>query len=595
MLKEIYNYGIKAKISSPVGFKEKSIKAYVLLDKHGEFIAIDAASKEKQLCPDIGSMAQGRDKCNVLVEKAEIVLGFTEKNQLKHNFFLTALEEGSKFEPLFAVCLKALKDENVKKLIIQKLLERKYKGADTIGFKVANLPVEQSEAYLGWWEGFRRSLFSSKKEPKEEQRCFITGEYCEPIKTVPKISGLFAVGGHSSGDSFICFDKDSFKSYNLDQAENCSVSESAITTINFTLEQLIANAPIQAGTKFAHWYKEPLPADENYDLISLLDIPIIEDEREEDERTDMSDHQEITALANAKRLIESVKKGEYPQQLDNRYYILSLSGAGGRIMIRSYLEGSYETLYKNFKAWFDDLSLVGAKYPPKLAGIYSRLLKHQKNSRDIGKRMADELSGIDSQIKFAILNNTPLPDSVAAKALNYIRSAIFNKDEDNRSDTKSLDRMACRILKVWLIRKEINDKKIERKDVSVKEELNSNNMNNAYLAGCMMAVYAKIQEEAVGDVGAGIIQRFYTSASTSPALVIGRLSNLSQHHLSKLNKGSKIYFTNLLVDISSKVSGGFPKSLNLEQQSQFALGYYQQIADIYKKKDKIETAEKEEE
>lgn len=594
MLKEIYDYGVKAKISSPVGFKQKNIKAYVLLNNSGEFIAIDAAPKEKQLCPDIGSMAQGRDKCNILVEKAEIVLAFNEKNQVKHNFFLSALEEGSEYDHLFSVCLRALRDKEIRKSIIEKLLEQKYKAADPIGFKVDNFPVEKSESYLDWWERFRRNVLTADEAIKDKQRCFITGESCEPIKTVPKMSGLFAVGGHTSGDSLICFDKDAFKSYNLDQAENCPVSESAMTAVNFTLEKLIASAPIHAGTKFVHWYKEPLPHDKNYDIITILDLPVIVDESEDDDGGDINAYQEITALENAKHLIESIKKGEYPRQLDNRYYILSLSGASGRVMIRNYIEGSYEALYKNFKAWFDDLDLIGAKYPPKLAGIYSRLLKYQKNAGDIGKRMAQELAGLNSQIKFAIINNMQLPDSVAAKALSYIRSDLFNTDEDKKSNSKSLDKLACRILKAWLIRKEIHDKGIKKEDVSVKEKLNEQNTNNAYLAGRMMAVYAKIQEEALGDVGAGVIQRFYTSASTSPAFVIGRLSTLSQHHLSKLNKGASIYYTNILADISSGVKGGFPKSLNLEQQSQFALGYYQQIADIYKKKEKIETTESEE-
>lgn len=592
MLKEIFDYGIKAKILSPVGFKQKNIKAYILLNSIGEFIAIDAGPKEKQLCPDIGSMAQGRDKCNILVEKAEIVLNLTEKNQTKHNFFLSALEDGSKSDSLFAVCLKALKDEDTRRIIIEQLVEKKYKGADSVGFKVDNLPVERSDAYLSWWDSFRRGILTDTEVKKEEQRCFITGESCEPIKTVPKISGLFAVGGHTSGDSLICFDKDSFKSYNLDQAENCSVSESAITAVNFTLEKLMTGAPVQAGTKFIHWYKEPLPQDRDYDLISLLDAPGFVEEEDSDE--DIDTYSEISALENARRLIESIKRGEYPQQLNNRYYILSLSGAGGRIMIRNYFEGSYESLYQSFKAWFEDLCLINADKPPKLVGVYSRLLKHQKNAGDIGKRMAKELAGLDSQIKFAIINNMKLPDSVAAKALNYIRSDIFNTDDEKKANSKLLDRLACRILKVWLIRKEIHDKGIKKEDVSVKENLNEQNMNSAYLAGRMMAVYAKIQEDALGDVGAGVIQRYYTSASTSPALVIGRLSTLSQHHLSKLNKGSNIFYTNILADISSKVEAGFPKSLNLEQQSQFALGYYQQIADLYKKKTNVENVENKE-
>jgi CRISPR-associated protein Csd1 len=584
MLKEIYDYGIKAKITSAAGFKLKNVKAYVSLSKKGEFIAIDAGPLEKQMCPDIGTMAAGRYKCNILVEKAYIVFSLSKKDMAKSEFYLSALKQGSEYDSLFEICLDALQNNETKQAIIDEFHERKYKDGDVIGFKVDNQPLEQSEAYLPWWHEFRSKIMLNGEE-KDESICFITGERCMPLKTVPKFSGLFAVNGHTSGDSLICFDKAAFTSYNFDQAENCTVSENAMTTVNFTLEKLVASAPKLAGTKFVHWYKEPLPNDKDYDVLSAFITPVISNE-EDDEDVEESEnkHHEIAAIQNAKALIESVKKGEYPSQLNNRYYILSVSGASGRVMIRSYQEGSYEQLYENIKAWYNDLLLVNAKRPPKLAGIYSRLLKHQKRSDDIGKRMADELAGLDSRITYAVINNTPLPDSVAAKALAYIRSDMVSGDDESKVSKKLPDKLACRILKAWLIRKEVFEKGIERGETSLKEELNVQNLNNAYLAGRMMAVYAKIQEDALGDIGAGVIQRFYTAASTSPALVIGRLSALSQHHLGKLTKGANIYYTNILADISAKVEGRFPASLNLEQQSQFTLGYYQQIAELYKKK-----------
>jgi CRISPR-associated protein Csd1 len=49
-----------------------------------------------------------------------------------------------------------------------------------------------------------------------------------------------------------------------------------------------------------------------------------------------------------------------------------------------------------------------------------------------------------------------------------------------------------------------------------------------------MAVYALIQNAALGDVGAGVVERYYTSACSSPALVMGKLATMSQYHLSKL-------------------------------------------------------------
>ena len=119
------------------------------------------------------------------------------------------------------------------------------------------------------------------------------------------------------------------------------------------------------------------------------------------------------------------------------------------------------------------------------------------------------------------------------------------------------------------------------------ENLNPESSSKAYQLGRMIAVYAAIQNKALGDINAGVVERYFTSACTSPALVFGKLAMLSQHHLSKLGqeqKGSAVYYDKMLSDIASKIGNSLPKTFTLEQQSEFALGYYAQNEEIYKKK-----------
>ena len=62
--------------------------------------------------------------------------------------------------------------------------------------------------------------------------------------------------------------------------------------------------------------------------------------------------------------------------------------------------------------------------------------------------------------------------------------------------------------------------------------------NAAYHCGALVAVYADIQHKAMPDVKASIVQRYYASASRTPAMVLGRLAVMSQHHLEKIeNEG----------------------------------------------------------
>ncbi len=42
-----------------------------------------------------------------------------------------------------------------------------------------------------------------------------------------------------------------------------------------------------------------------------------------------------------------------------------------------------------------------------------------------------------------------------------------------------------------------------------------------------MAVLAELQKAALKDVGAGVVQRYYAAASTTPALVLEDLPNQS--------------------------------------------------------------------
>ena len=588
MLNELYKYSIDNGISSRAGFKKKSIKAYILLSDTGEFIGFDPGSPEKVMCPDIGSAALGPTKCNFIAEKASIVLGVGKKDNdiTKRNFYLQMLGLAKDSEPLFAICERALSDKEQLSYMQTALEASKYKAADVLSLQVGEIRLEQSKQYYDWWEEFRtqKSDEDSTKAIKKQVRCLITGALTDPSETVPKVSGLRVVGGHSAGDALICFDKPAFCSYGFEQAANAAVSEQTITAINAALESMLRDAPSLAGTKFLHWYKEEVP--QELDILNLFDDQVFKFDESDDEMVDENHDVNKEALkSRADQLIKSIEDGIAPEKLDNIYYILMLSGAGGRIMIRSYLQGRYEDLYNNFKQWLTDLQITsvngkGLSRIPKLYAMYFRLLKVEKSTQNTNERMGKELSGLDMQIKFAIINNTPLPDNVAMKALNYIRSRMFESGESSNENIP--DTVACQWLKVWLNRRN----RQQGVDNMIQESLNTQNPSIAYQAGRMMAVYAAIQTDALGrDLGAGIIQRYYASASTSPALVIGKLSVLSQYHLSKIENKAYVYrYEKMLSEIAIQIGTALPTTLNLEQQSQFALGYYQQRAAIYTNK-----------
>ena len=585
MLNALRDYAVRRGLTLPTGYVNKPVKAYILLTNDGRFIDIDMTDGKSVPCPDIGSMANSAEKSNVLVEKRSVVI--PEEESVKSRFFLSALRDGAQAEPLLGVCADALEDTELAGEIRAKLDRCKVKGSDRIAFKVGGRSVVESERTQAWWAEYR--LRFKKNEGGDQALCLITGESCTPVETVPKVTGLSVVGGHASGDALICFDKPAFCSYDLKQAANAPVSEEAFAAVKAALDDLLRGAPVLAGMKFVHWYDRPVPQEDDELLKALAGFASEEDWEEdaEDEEDameaggeELAQKDEDVERAKADVLVKSVDSGERIAPLASEYYILMLTGVGGRVMIRRYERGSYQELQDRLRLWQEDIALTnpagrGLVRPHKLSAMLIRLMKKQKSDSRVMERLGKELAGVTPAVLTAILTGAKLPDSVAARALAYIRSQLLEEEGSGvRNAPKAPDEMACQWLKAWLRRRER-----EKGEVYTLERCNENHPSAAYHCGRMVAVYADLQRSAMPNVNASIVERYYASAIQSPALVIGRLSRMAVHHLEKLGSAGLIrWYEKMIGEIACVLKGKAPATLNLEQQSEFALGYYEQLA-----------------
>jgi len=115
----------------------------------------------------------------------------------------------------------------------------------------------------------------------------------------------------------------------------------------------------------------------------------------------------------------------------------------------------------------------------------------------------------------------------------------------------------------------------------VTEELDRQTRNRAYLCGRLFAILEGVQRAAQPRIKATLVDRFYGTASTAPASVLGNLMRLTQSHLGKLRKtnmGAYVRLQEALEEVVSPIGEEFPRSLTLTDQGKFALGYYQQRA-----------------
>ncbi len=638
MLKALYDYGIRNNLAIAPGFTPKAIRAYINISLNGDFIDIEKCENESQICPDIGSLANGPDKCNPLAEKAEIILAVSpqktsdetpkendvkaikkqQNNIVKKAFFHAMLKSSSEYSPLHAVCLKALENPDCFSAICDRAKKLKLKAADRISFKVDSTPITDASGVKEWWSDYRTQFYKSYGTSENGNTiCLITGKSTSPLATLPTVNGLQTVGGHSRGEALFCFDKNAFCSYGLKQSANAPVSEEAFSVVKDALNDLLKGspamydrdknrdfnptAPVFSGMKFVHWYDKKIEPQYDTLMQTLRDSKNDEEmdsfggnndvDEEDEEGKPVLDETEISNTARnfADKLIESVKSGIKNPSLPYEYHILLISGANGRAMIRRYEPGSYESLQKNLNLWNDDLSLcdnlgTGMIKPQSLWVRFTRLMSRQKSDKNPSERMKKELAGITPSIIMAIINGTPLPDSVAARALAYIKSTMLDPDENNRYGYLP-DGIACQWLKVCLMRK----RRMRDEEVLLMPFYDSKFPNMAYHCGAITAIYADIQNKAMPGVNAGIVQRYYASASRTPSLVLGTLERMSKFHLDKITNPVlvRIYESHLNEAYAFFGKDEFhklPSALNLEEQSYFALGYRQMCACLEKER-----------
>ena len=623
MLKPLYDYARRYQLAPPSGMVKKTVKAWVCIGANGTYLGPRLDGEDEYFCPDVGSMTHG-NKCNALAEKYEIVFWKETQreekeqneesrknkkpkgNTFKHQFFLDSLQQAAQKAPELLACVRLLQDEARCEQVRQELMRLKVKPSDRVSFEIAGTPIVELPEVQGWWREFRKQLV---QRGAPESLCLITGERTTPVPTLPLITGFQKVGGKGPLPLF-CFDKPAFCSYGLKQSANAPVSAEAIDAVKAALDHLMSSetlSPTLAGMRFVHWFDCYIPA-ECDPMKQALDgdsgaLEAEQQAEDNDEYVDEYDDEEIDEaletpldpdaerLLPAKR-IESIESGAATTAIpaSAQYYILLLSGVTGRVMVRSYDHGNYSELEKSIQHWRNDLKMVnlggtGLAKINSLKAMMIRLMPMRKNEEDVFKRMDKELSGITSSVLHAILTDSILPDSVAVRALRYIRNQMASaSDEDKHAPVP--DTMCCQWLKAWLIRKN------NRKEGVIEAMYQAKNTNVAYRCGAWVAVYASMQQFAMRDVQAGIVQRYYASACQMPALVLGQLSIHSVPHQDKI-KGDYMKLYQEMLDAVTCDIAEIPTTLNLEQQAYFALGYRQMTAELNSRLNELRRLKKE--
>lgn len=415
---------------------------------------------------------------------------------------------------------------------------------DDLTFRVGDVyPVDLPDVQAFW-----ATETAGKGAP--ELMCLVTGEVAPVEKRLPvKVKGLTRIGGQSAGTSLVSANAPAFESYGLENSLTSPISRDAGERFGKALNELLAGEKSRVfigDVVYVFWTREP----------TALDIGMLMDRPDPD---------------RVRSLMRSAETGSFHGASvgANRFYALALSASGGRAVVRDWLETTIPEVERNLGKWFlaqDIVDYAGGEAEP-----LSVFRLAASAYRDASKEMQ---AAVSAAMVHVALNGGRLPNDLLARAVR--RCVVGTARQDGTREHVTRERAA--LIKLIFTTQERLPMS-EMKSLNLDPELGRED-REAYACGRLLAELESIQRSALGRINATITDRYYGAASSTPASVFGMLVGDAQSHLSKLRKtkpGAHSAVQERLEEIMSNL-GGYPKTLTMERQGLFALGYYHQRA-----------------
>jgi CRISPR-associated protein Csd1 len=209
---------------------------------------------------------------------------------------------------------------------------------------------------------------------------------------------------------------------------------------------------------------------------------------------------------------------------------------------------------ENLQKYFESIN-IGSEQPQPLS-LLMRSVVLQGELKHL-------TPGLITDVYLAIVFGRKFPQVLLAKAVGRCRAE------------QKVTRERAALVRAYLIR---------NLEVEVTVGLDKENLSAGYRLGRLMAVLERVQGAAQNNPNKTIVDRYYGAASTRPATVFPRLVALAQHHLAKLTTALQVFYGSRLGEVMDGLSV-FPATLSLEEQGLFALGYYHQRQDFFKKRE----------
>lgn len=550
--------------------KEELISIEIVIDGNGGFQKFGLFEKKPTIAE---ALTAKKGKARLLLDKAEEVLCYSgETSRKKHELFLAKIAQYQELPDLSPVLAfyKQNRANGVEKALkeFEITIPDEKNRIGNIGFRVENEGTrihEKPEVLRKIIEKYETA--QKKMLSNSQKNCSVCGKADYPVEDIPHGMIKKVPDGQSSGCALISYNENAFESYELEGNNNSAICTNCAKTYVEGLNWLLSSGnEIVDKTKkgkekkiFRHTNRKNFGSDTAMIFWTR-----------ENKKLEEIDYLESPNPHNVARLIESVASGA---EGDSRYlesdqfYSCTLSGSAARVAVRDWIETSLIDFKTSIAKWFQDIAIVKYDWDLEKHQIhYARLYDlarscQRKNSDNSYDKDDTAWVRVAAYLWNAALKNTSPPLWMLTKVLQRARL-----------DGVTADRAA--LIKLILNRHEKGG------GFMITEKMVQGNRPVAYICGQVFAKLESIQYAALGDINAGIRERYFTYAMTSPAAAFGRLFDLSSKHYKKIkNEKPGLAITldkELQVLVKDIAINNLPATFSLEEKGQFAIGYYHQ-------------------
>lgn len=547
---------------TPVGYQRKPVRFIVGLDKDGNCTSVDDAGPRGTLraVPEIKRTSKPMPF--ISCDKGEYVLGVAKTQSAKddaharkvHNAYLERLRDAADAltgtDDATADKLRAVaaftenRDSAIQEFLIRGItFEPNPQGVvreanDRITFRFSDGasgdgvdPIDQP-AVRNWWAGIANADLSAGKDVT----CQVEGTAGELARKMPGITVM------KGTPQLISANFSPAERYNATQSTGAQVSVAAAVRSHQALNWLLSDSHHnhRIGEIYYAWW---LDSDIEFDPFNRIAQP------------DPGDVESMLAQPFTGR------PGVSPS---DQFRLLALSLNEGRIAVRLNHVSTLADVEARIRRWLEFIvqrRKDGSRWWPAIGELaQSAVPPGAGNARKAQKdRIIETLAN-------AAIAGRPLPRSLLAALVDRCRAVPVPRTPNGKST--DFDALGSRLAALNLYR-------------NLKEANMTQTETAAGLCGRLLAQLDYAQYKALGTTNRSVVDRFYGAASTRPQNVFPSLMKTNHAHLSSLGRqqsgrGAQVGISRRIGELSQQLitAGGFPPTLNLEQQAEFALAYW---------------------